>query len=391
MKRKLDSQSEEGASQKRICLIPPTSEQGYVKVPVSQIIPASHPATAISHSSMPGNGTPVFIIYKPMVQPQSQSPKTPSPTIVHPGLSGATFVQTTNGQILNGATIFQAPTTTGADAQVVSGVVISPQGSPAAIFPQSPKLNGTVIRNASQQQPTSIFNGATMLQGSPTLVNGTTILQANAQPLSMVQKFSHPQTAVFSMPSYTQASSTRAVQHVMSVATVAEASVSPKVQSPKAVQVIDITNLTKEANHGHKSPPPPLLQVSALDNTRSDRDTLSAPQVQVREFPRVFKSNGSQSSFTNGSIVGQSVMLPGSKNGLQKYFVVAEKPDSSMLILSAAQQSDASHLKAQYIPVTAYDQEFATTMPIYRFNSLNGVQPIQILTPVAAPGSITTA
>lgn len=365
-----------------------------MNVPTSQMIPASHPpglATAISPASTAGNGAPVFIIYKP-----SQALKPSSPAVVHPGLNGATIVQTTNNQILNGATIVQAQPLApvpGADAHVVNGAMMPSQSSPVAILPQSPKLNGTVIRDGNHQQP-SLLSSATVVQANPTLVNGATILQANGQPALLqangqpLHKFSHPQPTILSVP---QTISTCAPRTVTTVATTST-SASPRVQTP--VRVIDISNLTKEANHGHKSPPPPLLQVGAADHERCDMEKSPPPKVQVKEPPQVVRAtNGSHTSAISGSIVGQTVMLQSSGNGIQKYFVVAEKPDSSMLVLSAAhtQQPDAGNLRTQIVPVPAYDQQVVTTMPIYRFNSLNTIQPIQILTPVAASNSMTTA
>ncbi len=390
IKRKLDSENEDGILQKRICLV--AADRGSVKIPTctAQAIPTSQPtilAPAIQQASAQGNGAPVFIIYKPAVQP-TQSLKASSPTAVRPGLNGTTLLQTTNGQIFNGATIFQAQPLAAADAHVMNGIVTSSQSSsPAAVLPQSPKLNGAIIRDVSQPQPT-VLNGATVVQASPTLINGTTILQANRQPLPMVQKFSHPQATVLSVPQ--SHGTTFAAPSITSVPTTVH-SVFSKGQTPPTVQVIDISTLTKEANHSHKSPPPPLLQVQSVGSEQGGKEKPPTPKVQVKEQPQVIQANGAhQTSAISGSIVGQTVMLHGSGNGVQKYFVVAEKPDSSMLVLSAAQQHDAGNFRTQVLPAS-YDQQVVTTMPIYRFNSLNTLQPIQILTTVPAPNSITTA
>ena len=278
-------------------------------------------------------------------------------------MNGTTFIQGSNGHILNGATIIQAqpptsPSTicTAAVAPVVRPQVISPSVGAAV-----QNLNGSTVSTA-------------IVQATPTFLNGTTALfNANRQAA-----FIHPHSIANGLSfagTSSQLVTTTAAPRITETVSEAKRSHGPC--------TIDIRSLTKEGNvHVAKSQPPPLVEVSEVKR-KSSREKFSNPTVRQHGLEGLTSISASNTAAT------QSILVPAPTNGMQKVFIVAEKSDCPGTIFIPAPTApatvDAAAMNTQTVIPMAYDQQVVTTMPIYRFGAFNTLQPIQILaTPVAA-------
>lgn len=383
-KRKCDD-DDNPTSPKQICLTASAPEQGLISIATPQLIPnqtTTAVVTAPSSPTVPSN-TPVYIVYKPVLQSaEKQSPKCVDPTtttVIHPGMNGTTLIQGSNGHILNGATIIQAqratsPSTicTATASPVVQPQVISPSIGATVIQPK--KFNGSTVNVIQGSHPTAMLNNATIVQATPSFINGpTALIQANRQPA-----FIHPHSIATGL-SFAGTSS----QLVTTTATPRITEAISEIKSSHGPCTIDIRSLTKEGNmHITKSQPPPLVEVSE-DKRKSPQEKLPNHKVQKHELEGLTAISASNTAAT------QSILVSPPTNGMQKVFIVAEKSDcpGTFFIPAPAPAAtiDAAAMNTQAIIPMAYDQQVVTTMPIYRFGSFNTLQPIQILaTPVAA-------
>ena len=354
----------------------PSVADGLTRLTTSQMIPNSGTHTQVIASSAlngatltpsantPNGTTPVYIVYKQMVQPAGSESARLSPiatdatvaqSVIQTGMNGATFVQASCGRpILNGATIIQTQPFPGNDPQTATVV-------------HSPKLNGTTLPSIFQT-----VNHPAFING----INGTTFIQANGQQVQLVQPqalVSGPsiiQTAASPSPVITTTSNSKN-REVMSVAKA----------RPSITPTVDIRSLTKESTV--KPPPPALVRVRLpeREDSMNERVTISPPSV-VQISNRVSRVNGQ-------NVIFQSPVQHGG-NSFQKVYIVAENAvdPSTTMIWPAQNAADINHLKSQTVVPIGYEQQVVTPMPIYRFNT-NTIQPIQILRTIPGPNPAT--
>ena len=375
-KRKWDdnNDSDSATSPKQICVAAAPQEQQIIHVATPQILPNATSGTATTavvttpHTASVSSNTPVYIIYKPVIQAAEKqlqkSVDLATHNMIHPGTNGATLIQVSNGHVLNGATIIQAQPTVSHSAAttLTQPQLVSPNFGAAVLQPE--KLNGGTVKvlQTSHHHPTVIPNNATIVQAPSSLLNRTTLLQASSQPAII-----HPQGIATSLVD----------QSSHFVTTTAVPRVTPTVSKAKTspAPIIDIRSLTKE--HVKRSQPPPLVEFKEEERMSPNE------KPSVENFEQEAPSSISKTAPT------QSLLVQAPTNGMQKVYIVAEKSDYPGTVLipaqTAAASADAAALNTQTVLPVAYDQQVITTMPIYRFGSFNTLQPIQILTmPVAA-------
>ena len=341
-----------------------------MKIIAPQAITNSHP-NHTPQSPVP-NGTPIFIIYKPLVQTDNHSLKSAAATLLQP--NGATLLQTSNGY---GATFIQAQTLGGdsAAATLVQPSTVS-LNQPTMIQASPGVLNGTTVIQANGQPLPIVhttsprnLNNPTVIQANSGFFNGTTVFQTNGQPLPIVQHIRQPQVVMSSQSTMTSAP-------VITQASVGKYAMAPQAVAKNAIPVIDIRNLTKEGNPGPKTPPP-LLQFATTYG-----EVKKQPTPPRTVSPIQILSSESQNP---GMITAQGVAIQNpTASSIQRFFIVAEKADAPATMLVQAQNAadiGALNSRPQALLPMPYDQQqIVTTMPIYRFNSMNTLQPIQILT-----------
>jgi hypothetical protein len=373
-KRKSESESESGV--KQICLTPPAS-RGLVEVPKqnSKIFSISTPCTGSVPSptfapatamSAPGIMTsqplpvqqqqaPIFIIYAG----QQHMQKTPTSHI-----SGKPLLQ--NSQILNEAALLQAQHA-GQAIQVI-GNGLPPQAQ--IVVPTG--VNGIQKRELPTRHIPAVINGQNVFQAPPpTLINinGTTaLLQQNGHPTTILP----PQTLVNEAVTIAPSISPPHLPHRRHGIPKNPISISHRMISetktipPPLVQVKEeaVTDscITVGTSSNHVAP----LPVSSTSTSA----TQISPKMAVLPF-----------SLLQDSIRGPSPTRPS-----LPYILVNDKQtgDSSrhIFVKPPAQSSSSSTMSPITVP--------PVNMPIYRFSTLNNVQPLQILTSVPSHDSCVT-
>nr|CAE45764.1 Tbx1/15/20 protein [Axinella verrucosa] len=308
--------------QEQICLTAAAPEQGVISIATPQLIPNPTSTAVVTAPSSPtvANSAPVYIVYKPVLQSaEKQSPKRVEPTtttVIHPGMNGTTFIQGSNGHILNGATIIQAqpPTSPSTICTAAVAPVVRPQVLSPSVGAAVQNLNGSTVSTA-------------IVQATPTFLNGTTALfNANRQAA-----FIHPHSIANGLSfagTSSQLVTTTAAPRITEAVSEAKRSHGPC--------TIDIRSLTKEGNvHVAKSRPPPLVEVSEVKR-KSSREKFSNPTVRQHELEGLTSISASNTAAT------QSILVPAPTNGMQKVFIVAEKSDCPGTIFIPAPTAPAA-------------------------------------------------
>lgn len=346
---------------KQICFAPtPPARQGLVEVPKHKIYPISTPcmgggipsptftpATVMSEitSQQPlpmQQQAPIFIIYAGQQLPKN--------TTSH--VNGKMLLQ--NGQILNEATFQHA----GQAFQVVGGNGLPSQAQ--VLFP-APQTNG-IIQQQKREFPSRHFpamiNGQTVAPPTLININGTTaLLQQNGHPTTIFP----PQSAVSIAPSISPS-------HI------------PQKRHGIPKQAIPIS-----INHRmlceSKMTPPPLVQVKEEDI--ADNCIMSGGHVTPLSI-----STSSSATQISPKMVLPFSLLPDSLRGPPP-----THPSLPYILVNEKQAGDSPRhifVKPPSVASSGNSTMPPVSMPIYRFSTLNNVQPLQILTSVPSRDSCIT-
>ena len=361
------------------------------QVATPTLIPAK-PTTAsvpeVSPQTVPMQ-TPIFIIYAGQQQQQQQL----SPKSLVGQLAGKMLFQGVNGQILNDATILQAA---GPGMPLIGGNGVSLANSPQHIVLS--QANGLMQQQKcdipSRHFPTVINGQAVMQQAPPTIVNingMTALLQptGNNRP--------GPPT-VLPMPTLVSRPNTN-IGPMLSSAPLAQKRRSTPRSTPAHICISP--NRVSE----RKKTPPPLVQVKEEEI----KDTVIVTRTPEPE--NVIVSPQHHAPIINGHLAGakmtpvtslQDIALLKSHATLFKQTAtspihVPPKTEFTRIIDTKPTliSTSATQVSLPYSPLMSekrrdsspqQQQQCAvlntSSMPIYRFSSLNNVQPLQILTPL---------
>ena len=351
---------------KQICLTPPASQGLAIEVPKHKVYPISAPctagipsptftpATAVSEitSQLPvQQQAPIFIIYA-----GQQPPKTPTSHI-----NGKPMLQ--YGQVLNDAAILQAQQA-GQAIQVVGGNGLPSQAQ--IVFPAAPLTNG-IIQHQKRELPNRHFlNGQAVFQAPPpTLINinGTTaVLQQNGHPTAILP----PRPLVSETVSIANSISPPHLPH-------------KRHGVPKyAVPLIKNHRMVSES----KMHPPPLVQVKEEDMV-DNRFTVCTSGDRVTPV----STSTSATHVSPKMAVLPFSLLPDSIRGPPP-----TRPSLPYILVNEKQAGDSPRHVFVNPPSTPSSGSTVppVNMPIYRFSTLNNVQPLQILTSVPSHNSCVT-
>lgn len=350
---------------KQICLTPPASQGLAIEVPKHKVFPISAsctagipsptltPATAISEitsQQLPvQQQAPIFIIYA-----GQQPPKTP--------INGKPLLQY-GGHILNDAAILQAQQA-GQAIQVVNGSGLPSQAQ--IVFPAVSSPTNGVIQPQKRELPSRHFpamlNGQTVFQApppAPTLIsiNGTTaVLQQNGHPTAILP----PRPPV---------------------------SIAPSISPP-------------HLPHKRHGIPKNAVPVSKNHRMVSETKVLPPPLVQVKEEVEDITVCTSSnpvtpvSTSTSATHISPKMavlpfsLLPDSIRGPPP----PTRPSLPYILVNEKQAGDSPRHIFVKPPSTPSSTNTVppVNMPIYRFSTLNNVQPLQILTSVPSHDSCVT-
>lgn len=272
-----------------------------------------------------------------------------------------------------------------AQQHIAIGSTQSP--SPVSIIPVN-SLNGG---NGFLHQPHALLSGQNIVQKCPTpMVNGLNyamVMQANDQPSSFVALSTPVSSAMYtSPPAQLMGTPPTIISH--------ERKVSPS--TPMKYETVMVSTASSPAveSSGASSVPPPLVPINTMNHSMSIPQKFnfvvqSAPSESLSEKFRV--SNSARRNSQNGI-----VYLPSPPPTYQKLVILpvmmspTSGQDSANTIVVPMQGGTNGNavmpstgltvvnnkLTANIIP-EGYEE--SSSMPIYRFNAMNSIQPVQFV------------
>ncbi len=359
--------------------------------PTSQFI-SSRNAPLAAQTTLPAN-TPIIIIYAGQQPPANGLPH----------VDGKIFIQGANGQVLNENSILQAisqkqgfPLVSGAGGLPIQTQIVLQPPSSTNTIPSPSHQHKFSIQQQQQQHPSLISSNQTMFQTLPTMIN--------LERATMIQPNHTSSTALFSQhPSLAHGGMTRPVgktsmayttapPQILTTATntVRTFSKFPPDLPKKKINKSAPISISPDFISSEKRNPPPLLQVK-----HEDKEAVSS-SASITSQAGYVTQNGSH-------FVSQQQVSPKTT-----FFPLPLIPEAKQSLINAATQSvsiQASPAVSTSLPYIFLDgkQKNSTGlvqppnshvftgngMPIYRFSSLNNIQPLQILTPLPAQSAVT--
>ena len=320
------------------------------------------------------------------------------------------LIPTSNGHILQKGvrtTMVQADPTSGQSMHLPiilqqniqpHPVINSPQcSSPVKIIPVN-GLNGLNGATSILPQPHALINGQGFVPKSPAaLMNGvnyTMVVQASGQPTSLLTMPSAASSVAYtSAPTQLVNTNPAMMSHVRrTVSSIPEIRTVSTIRSPQIKPKLI-------------SAPPPLVPIN-----------MSHPVTTPQNFSLVLQSPSPESPTDHEKLHMTESAFRKSQNGI----VYLQAPPTSyqklvilpVMMNSIAGQQDSSN--AMLVPVGAngtavsssvptvvngnlasslipdgYEEQMPSSMPIYRFNALNGIQPIHFIPTHLPVGSST--
>lgn len=354
-----------------------------MEMPKHKIFPISTPtSTGIPSPPLPqvANAMSEITLQQQQQQQQQLPAQAPPIYIIYTGQQLPKNIAQMNGKPnghLNEATFFHPPH----GGQIISGNGLSSQGQVI----QSPQTNGVLQQqkcDISNGHFPAVINGQTIVQAPPTLINinGTTaLLHQNGAPVTILPPHSLINAPVISSPQI-------APPH-------------PQI-APKYAAMFKRSNTTPiSICHSVVSErkkvltPPPLVQVKQEDLTGDDIiigmsqadhvtpvNTSTSLYTQISPKMTMLPYSIGPEAMSNSAQRAQNVILKAPTTPSLPYIILNEKPgDSPRHILVKPSPVTSNNNSSNSAAANVYK---ANSMPIYRFSTLNNVQPLQILTSV---------
>lgn len=401
---------------KQVCLTPPIGQEMVTLSKPPKVYPISTHAAGIPTPSLTqvtqmsdigSHGMPVqapiFIIYAGQ---QPQPTKNGSTT-----MNGRMIMQAANGHLAqNGTTtLIQAPGT-GQHLPILNGTGL-PAHAQLIVSPHangfSPGAHQKLDLHPAMHHP-AMINGQTIIQAPPTLVNfnGTaaTLVQPNGQPAMIVPSQSMVGGGNICYTTNPLPPSPQPAPQIVTTATSSVRTI-PTIP-PKRQAIVKQNTIPICISHSSitetKRTPPPLVQVKQEASVSGDSEgvangvhrltnaaTTTTSPTRLQQLKQHMSSQVSPKiTVFNRPLVTEVNHSPLSTSPpVQTVFKKPQGIHTSYVILDEKQQRETGRHVVFQQPQSSSSSmpQLYGGMPIYRFSTLNNIQPLQIVTPIPAP------